>query len=52
LEEVREAGAWGFTIGSALFDKKFAPNGSFKENILAVCNWLEKKNEIEPEKSR
>jgi hypothetical protein len=52
LEEVRDAGAWGFTIGSALFDKKFVPDGSFKENILAVCNWLEKKNEIEPEKSR
>lgn len=42
LEEVRDAGAWGFTIGSALFDKKFVPNGSFKENILAVCKWLEK----------
>ena len=51
LEEVRETGTWGFTIGSALFDKKFVPNGSFKENILAVCNWLEKKNETEPEKS-
>jgi hypothetical protein len=52
LEEVRDSGTWGFTIGSALFDKKFVPNGSFRENILAVCNWLEKKNEKEPEKSR
>lgn len=52
LEEVAESGAWGFTIGSALFDKKFVPNGSFRENILAVCNWLEKRNEREPEKSR
>ncbi|MCI0519400.1 MAG: hypothetical protein L0Z70_03995 [Chloroflexi bacterium] len=41
LAEVWETGAWGFTIGSALFDKKFAPDGSFKENVLAVCNWLE-----------
>jgi len=42
LAEVWQAGAWGFTIGSALFDKKFVPNGSFLENTLAVCNWLEK----------
>ena len=42
LAEVWQAGAWGFTIGSALFDKKFVPNGSFLENILAVCDWLEK----------
>ena len=42
MAEVWQAGAWGFTIGSALFDKKFAPEGSFKENALAVCHWLEK----------
>ena len=42
LAEVWKAGAWGFTIGSALFDKKFAPNGSFLDNTLEVCNWLEK----------
>jgi hypothetical protein len=42
LAEVWQAGAWGFTIGSALFDKKFVPDGSFLENTLAVCNWLEK----------
>jgi phosphoribosylformimino-5-aminoimidazole carboxamide ribonucleotide (ProFAR) isomerase len=41
LAEVWQAGAWGFTIGSALFDKKFVPDGSFVENTLAVCNWLE-----------
>lgn len=52
LEEVRDSGAWGFTIGSALFDKKFVPNGSFKENILAVCDWLERKNVKETLKSR
>ena len=40
LAEVADAGAWGFTIGSALFDKKFVPNGSFRDNILAVCEWL------------
>jgi phosphoribosylformimino-5-aminoimidazole carboxamide ribonucleotide (ProFAR) isomerase len=42
IQEVWGAGTWGFTIGSAFFDKKFIPNGSFKENISAVCDWLEK----------
>ncbi len=42
IAEVWQAGAWGFTIGSALFDKKFVPNGSFMENTLAVCDWLAK----------
>jgi hypothetical protein len=42
LAEVWKAGAWGFTIGSALFDKKFAPGGSFLDNILEVCAWLDK----------
>jgi len=42
LAEVWHAGAWGFTIGSALFNKKFIPNGSFLKNALAICDWLEK----------
>lgn len=42
INEVWEAGAWGFTIGSAFFEKKFVPDGSFEENVLSVCNWLEK----------
>jgi hypothetical protein len=41
INEVWDAGAWGFTIGSAFFDKQFVPEGSFEENVLAVCNWLE-----------
>lgn len=45
IAEVWYAGAWGFTIGGALFDKKFVPEGSFKDNILAVCDWLKYKNE-------
>lgn len=40
MAEVWKAGAWGFTIGSALFDKKFAPEGSFRDNVIAVCDWL------------
>jgi len=47
LAEVWQAGAWGFTIGSALFDKKFVAGGSFLENTLAVCDWLEKTDETE-----
>ena len=50
IAEVWQAGAWGFTIGSALFDKKFVPDGSFLENTLAVCNWLEKTDESELDK--
>jgi hypothetical protein len=41
IQEVWDTGAWGFTIGSAFFDKQFVPDGSFEENVLAVCNWLE-----------
>jgi hypothetical protein len=41
INEVWDSGAWGFTIGSAFFDKKFVPDGSFAENVWAVCNWLE-----------
>lgn len=41
INEVWDAGAWGFTIGSAFFEKRFVPNGSFEENVWAVCNWLD-----------
>lgn len=40
IGEVWDSGAWGFTIGSAFFEKKFVPDGSFEENVLAVCTWL------------
>ncbi len=42
IAEVWKAGAWGFTIGSALFDKKFVPHGTFLDNTLAICDWLKK----------
>jgi len=41
IGQVRKAGAWGFTIGSALFDGRFVPGGSFRDNARAVCDWLE-----------
>ena len=42
INEVWDAGAWGFTIGSAFFERQFIPDGSFEDNVLAVCNWLQK----------
>jgi hypothetical protein len=42
IAEVWQAGAWGFTIGTALFEKKFKPSGTFRDNIIAVCDWLER----------
>ena len=41
IQDVWDSGAWGFTIGSAFFDRKFVPDGSFEDNVLAVCTWLE-----------
>ena len=41
IEEVWSAGAWGFTIGTAFFEKQFLPEGSFEENVQAVCSWLQ-----------
>jgi len=42
IAEVRDTGAWGFTIGTAFFEKKFIPDGSFQENMMAVWDWLQK----------
>ncbi len=36
ISEVKASGAWGFTIGSAFFDKKFVPEGTFKRNVQDV----------------
>ena len=37
-----EVGTWGFTMGSALFDKKFV-DGSFKANLKAVVDYMASK---------
>jgi hypothetical protein len=42
VAEVRDADAFGFTIGTAFFEKKFVPGGSFKENMMAVWDWIQK----------
>ena len=38
LEATKSYGFWAFTIGSAFFDRKFAPDGDFGEQIMAVWN--------------
>lgn len=40
LEETIRSGIWAFTIGSALFEKKFVPEASFNEQIMAVWSKL------------
>lgn len=40
IAEVRAAGAWGFTIGSAFFERRFVPAGSLADNVEAVTSWL------------
>jgi hypothetical protein len=42
IAQVRDARAWGFTIGTAFFERKFVPGGSFRENMMAVWDWLQK----------
>jgi len=41
LEKVKKLNPWGFTIGSAFFDKKFVKGGSFKEQIESIVKYLE-----------
>lgn len=40
IQSVWDAGAHGFTIGSAFFDEAFAPTMSFRENLASVLSWL------------
>jgi len=41
IAEVRDTGTWGFTIGTAFFEKQFIPNGSFIDNMMAVWDWVQ-----------
>ena len=41
IAEVRDTGTWGFTIGTAFFEKKFIPDGTFQDNMMAVWDWLQ-----------
>jgi len=42
IAEVRDTGAWGYTIGTAFFEKKFIPDGSFRDNMMAAWDWVQK----------
>lgn len=42
IAEVWQAGAWGFTVGSAFFESRFVPEGSFEDNMMAVVDWLQR----------
>ena len=39
IDKMFEIGPWGFTMGTALFDKKFV-DGSFKANLQAVVDYM------------
>ncbi len=43
LDETIAQGVWGFTIGGAFFEKKFVPDGSYRDNVAAVLEELGKK---------
>ncbi len=40
LDRVKRIAPWAFTIGSAFFDRKFAPGGTFREQIVKVLDYL------------
>lgn len=50
IDAVWNAGAWGFTIGSAFFHSAFEPNASFRTNLANVLQWLAQaqQNRAEP----
>ena len=41
LDKIKQYNPWGFTIGTAFFDKKFVKSGSFKEQIIKVLSYLD-----------
>ena len=43
IDTMFDIGPWTFTMGSALFEKKFVPDGSFRENLKAVAEYMAKK---------
>jgi hypothetical protein len=42
LEKMSSINPWGFTMGSALFDKDFDPNGTFRNNLEVVLENMKK----------
>jgi hypothetical protein len=40
LDIVRKMNPWGFTMGSALFNKNFVKDGTFRQNLEHVVNYI------------
>ena len=40
LDKIKELSPWAFTIGTAFFDKKFASDKTFGEQILRVIEYM------------
>jgi hypothetical protein len=47
IAEVWDAGAWGFTIGTAFFEGAFVTGEGFEQNALAVWEWLQNTKETD-----
>jgi hypothetical protein len=41
LDKIKEISPWAFTIGTAFFEKKFASDKTFEEQILRVIEYME-----------
>jgi len=40
IDTMFDIGPWGFTMGGALFEKKFVKDGSFRDNLKAVVDYM------------
>ena len=40
IDTMFDIGPWTFTMGSALFEKKFVADGSFRDNLKAVVDYM------------
>ena len=43
IDTMFDIGPWTFTMGSALFEKRFVPSGSFRDNLIAVAYYMKAK---------
>jgi len=42
IRKVAEIGMWGFTVGGAIFERKFAPEGDLRDQVTAVIEYVKK----------
>ncbi|MCW4020915.1 MAG: hypothetical protein NWF14_06785, partial [Candidatus Bathyarchaeota archaeon] len=48
IRKITELGMWGFTIGGAIFEKKFAAGGDISDQITAVVEAVRKIQKTRP----